>query len=71
MSSQLNVLILEDRPADVDLLVRELRQAGLSFTWQQVDTRADYLAHLNPTRVIILADQQLPGVDAPIALQLL
>lgn len=71
MSPQLNVLILEDRLADVDLLTRALRQAGLAFTWQQVDTRADYLAHLNPTIDIILADYQLPGFDAVTALQLL
>ena len=46
MAKPLRVLILEDRAADAELIVLELRRAGFSPQWSRVDTREDYLAHL-------------------------
>jgi two-component system sensor histidine kinase UhpB len=44
MSIPLSVLILEDRPADAELMLYELRRAGFDPAWQRVETDADYLA---------------------------
>ena len=67
----LNVLILEDRPADAALMVHELRRAGFDPVWRRVETEADYLAHLQAGLDVILADYALPQFDALRALQLL
>ena len=71
MSTPLRVLILEDRPADAELMVYELEQAGFEPAWQRVDTEADYLAQLQPNLDVILGDHTLPHFGAPQALELL
>jgi len=71
MATPLRVLILEDRPADAELMVHELRQAGFDPAWQRVDNEADYQAHLDPALDVILADYSLPQWDAPRALRAL
>lgn len=67
----LHVLILEDRPSDVELMLYELRRAGFEPDWQRVETEQDYLAALDPALDIILADYSLPQFDALQALHLL
>jgi PAS domain S-box-containing protein/putative nucleotidyltransferase with HDIG domain len=62
---------MEDNPLDADLLLHVLHRDGLDFTWQRVETRQEYLAHLDPPPDIILADYTLPQFDAPEALRLL
>ncbi|MBI5711202.1 MAG: PAS domain S-box protein [Candidatus Eisenbacteria bacterium] len=64
----LRVLIVEDVPADAELMVHELRRAGYAPSWARVDTEADYLARLDPGPDVILADYRLPGFDALSAL---
>lgn len=71
MAAPLRVLILEDRPADAELALAELRRAGLDPDWQRVETEADYLAALDPALHLILADYSLPQFDAAQALALL
>jgi len=71
MSEPLRVLIVEDSPDDAELLARRLRQAGFDFTWQRVETEADYLAALRDPPDLILADYHLPGFTALEALCLL
>jgi PAS domain S-box-containing protein len=71
MATLLNVLIVEDRPADAALMVHELRRAGFDPVWRRVETEEDYLAHLQPGLDVILADYTLPQFDALRALQLL
>jgi PAS domain S-box-containing protein len=71
MATPLSVLILEDRPADAELMLRELRRAGFNPEWQRVETGADYLTHLHADLDVILADYSLPQFDALRALQLL
>jgi len=71
MSTSLRVLILEDRPADVELMLHELRRAGFEPDWQRVETEADYLAHLGADFDVILSDYFMPQFDAPRALHLL
>jgi signal transduction histidine kinase len=71
MSTHLSVLILEDRPADAELMLHELRRAGFDPEWQRVETEADYLTHLQADHDVILADYSLPQFDALRALLLL
>ncbi len=71
MKTPLQILIAEDNPADVLLLVRALRQAGFEFTHQVVATEAEYLSHLRPDLDIILSDYAMPQFGGLRALELL
>lgn len=71
MPNSLRVLILEDRSADAELMLQELRQAGFDPHWRRVDTEPDYIAHLDLRLDVILADYSLPQFDARRALHLL
>ena len=71
MSDPLSVLIVEDQSSDFDLLVRELRRAGIHARCHRVDTEAQYRIHLQAKPDIILADYRLPGFGAARALELL
>lgn len=71
MSIPLRVLVLEDRPADAELMVHELHRAGFEPDWRRVDNEADYLASLEPAPDVILADYSLPQWDASRALYVL
>ena len=71
MTTPLHVLILEDRPADAELIAVELRRSGFDPTWKRVETEADYCAALDAGFEIILADYRLPQFDALRALELL
>jgi two-component system, LuxR family, sensor kinase FixL len=67
----MRVLILEDQPADAELMLYELRRVGFEPHWQRVETEADYLAHLHADLDVILADYSLGQFDALQALALL
>jgi PAS domain S-box-containing protein len=71
VKKELRILVLEDAPADVTLIDHELRQAGLAFTVQRVETREEFLRELdrNPPDVI-LSDHGLPSFDGFSALEL-
>ena len=71
MQTPLKVLILEDHVDDAELMLHELRRAGFDPQWQRVETEADYVAHLDPTLDVILADYSLPQFDARQALRVL
>ena len=71
MPSSLHLLILEDRSADAELMLIELRRAGFTADWQRVETEADFVAALDPALNLILADYTLPQFNALQALQLL
>ena len=44
MAVPLKLLLLEDRPADAELLLFELQDAGYEADWQRVDSETDYLS---------------------------
>src|SRR5438445_10797818 len=67
----LRVLILEDRPADAELMVHELRRSHFEPLWQRVETEPDYLAQLQSPPDVILSDYHMPQMEAPRALELL
>ncbi|OFY87640.1 MAG: hypothetical protein A3F72_13380 [Bacteroidetes bacterium RIFCSPLOWO2_12_FULL_35_15] len=64
MTTNLKILILEDNPADVDLLIRELKKSKLSFTSEVVQTREAFqnaIQNFKPD--LILSDYSLPSFD--------
>src|SRR5690348_5854772 len=67
----LRVLVLEDRPADAELILHELKRSGYNYVGKRVDTQADYLKAIEEIPDIILADYSLPQFTAMQALQLL
>lgn len=71
MSTRLRVLILEDNEFDLELVVHELRRAGFDPDVQHADNQADYVAFLDPSLDVILADYALPQFDAAHALLIL
>lgn len=70
MSKELNILLLEDRITDVELVLYELKQ-HFTFSWQCVDNETDFLKHLSPNLDIILSDFSMPQFDARRALECL
>ncbi len=71
MAVPLKLLLLEDRPADAELLLFELQDAGYEADWTRVDSETDYLAALENKPEVILADFSLPQFTALRALILL
>src|SRR5579859_3752660 len=67
----LHALLVEDSSDDAELMARELCQAGFDLTWDRVDTEAAYLAHLEKSPAIVLADYSLPQFSGLRALELL
>lgn len=68
---ELRLLMLEDTPADAELMERELRKAGISFTAKRVETRNAFslaLEEFHPD--IILSDYHLPDFDGITALKM-
>ena len=67
----LRLLILEDSLEDAQTLVRELERGGVECLPQRVDSETAFLAALDPTPDVIVADYQLPGYGAVEALRAL
>jgi two-component system sensor histidine kinase/response regulator len=67
----LRVLILEDNPADAELVIRELQRTGFTFTHQLVDGKREFskvLKEFQPQ--VILSDFKLPRFDGLAALEM-
>ncbi|MEI8130880.1 MAG: HD domain-containing phosphohydrolase [Leptolinea sp.] len=60
MSIPLRVLIVEDTPADADLLVMRLNMEDYQLDWQRVENEEDFLAALENPYDLILSDWTLP-----------
>lgn len=71
MANPIRMLILEDRQADAELMVAELRRADFEPQWDLVDTEADFVASLAHAPEIVLADYTLPQWDGLAALRVL
>jgi PAS domain S-box-containing protein len=68
---KLRVLILEDNPADAELMERQLKKDGITFVSQRVENKSNYLQALKTFQPdLILADYKLPKFDALQALAL-
>lgn len=71
MNNRLCILILEDTASDADLMVDELKQAGLDFVFKRVATKADFVRQMDEFLPdIILADYSLPGFSGKSALNI-
>jgi PAS domain S-box-containing protein len=69
MIETLRILILEDRPADAELVQFELQEAGLSFTAKVVMTEDDFSRELQEFPPdLILSDYDLPQYNGALAL---
>ena len=65
------VLLTEDVSADAELVVRELKRAGLRFTHQVVETEEAFVRALREFAPdVILSDFSMPGFDGMAALAL-
>jgi C4-dicarboxylate-specific signal transduction histidine kinase len=65
------VLIVEDRPEDTELMVRELRQASLTPNWRAVVSEQEYRQSLDWGPDVILSDFTLPRFNAFDALRIM
>ena len=68
-STSIRVLILGDRPEDVEPLIHELRQSDFEPKWLRVETESEYTTHLGWRPDVILADCNMLLLDAPRALE--
>ncbi|MDA8123868.1 MAG: response regulator [Deltaproteobacteria bacterium] len=69
MVESLRILILEDNPADAELIQFELEQAGLIFTAKVVMTEAEYIQAIQDfSPDLILSDYDLPRYNGALAL---
>jgi signal transduction histidine kinase len=66
----LNLLILEDRADDAEVMVLELADAGFDVRWERVDDEQGFVAALSADLDVILADFSLPAFDVLRALDL-
>jgi signal transduction histidine kinase/DNA-binding response OmpR family regulator len=60
MGKPLKILIAEDSPNDVELIVAQLRRAGFDPQWRRVETEVDFLAELDELPDIVLSDFSMP-----------
>ena len=69
MAKELRILILEDAPADAELMKHELRKGGIVFSSKRVETREGFIKGLREFRPhLIFGDYKLPSFDGLTAL---
>jgi PAS domain S-box-containing protein len=69
MSTPLRLVLLEDDPADAELILHELRRVGFDPVWRRVDDEASFRAALREETDLVLADFTLPQFSALDALR--
>jgi DNA-binding NtrC family response regulator len=71
MDAVIKILILEDTPSDLELLLRELKKTGLAFTAHAVNRREEFEQALTDYQAdLILSDFALPSFDGLSAFRL-
>ena len=69
MAESLRIIILEDNPADADLVQFELQEAGLAFSAKVVMTENDFVHELQDySPDLILSDYDLSEYNGTLAL---
>ncbi len=66
----LDIVVVEDRADDAELMALRLRSAGMRVALRRVETQAQYLAALSPPPDVILADWALPQFSGLRALEI-
>ncbi len=70
-NSRLRILMLEDDPADAELIERELSKGGKPFISRRVETREGFIREIEDLAPdLILADHRLPSFDGLSALEI-
>ena len=65
MQKSIKILLLEDNPADADLLARQLAKSGLLFSIEVLETREKFVELLNSfCPDLILSDYSMPSFNA-------
>lgn len=64
------ILVLEDNPDDLALIIRAIERDALDARVQSASNRAEFLARLTPEVDLVLSDHSLPDIDALEALRL-
>ncbi len=67
-AKHLNVLIVEDRADDAEIMALGLEAAGYEIDWTRVDSQAAFAAAVNESVDVILADYTVPEFGVPPAL---
>ncbi|MDP1689708.1 MAG: response regulator, partial [bacterium] len=71
MDRELRILILEDESTDAELMQRELRNAGITFSPMLVASKKEFIEGLDQfSPDLILADYKLPSFDGISALDI-
>lgn len=71
MSQQLRILMVEDVATDAELILGELKRAGLRCDAHRVETAVEYRRELEDFRPqVILSDFTMPGFDGMEALEI-
>ena len=71
MSTSLNLLLLEDSPADAELMIEVLRESGFDPTFRRVESKDAYRRELEQPPDFILSDYSMPQFTARDALRLM
>lgn len=64
VAEKIQVLIMEDSPADAEAMVLRLKQDGFDPDWVRVETPGELISRLTPSVDVILSDYHLPGYTA-------
>ncbi len=70
-SPALRILILEDSPDDLLLMLHELKHGGVNFVYECVDSEKSLLKALEQPWDIVLSDYAMPGFSGPDALEII
>jgi diguanylate cyclase (GGDEF)-like protein len=71
MPTGLNLLLLEDSPADAELMIEALRESGFDPSFRRVESKDAYLRELDRPPDFILSDFSMPQFTAQDALRLM
>jgi PAS domain S-box-containing protein len=71
MNKELKTLIVEDSTADAELAVAMLSRSWEHVSWRRVDRESDFIHELSWHPDVIIADYEVPGFGAPVALEML
>ena len=71
LPTAIRLLIVEDTPADAELMVLHLLKEGFQPDWKRVQSEGEYLAALAENPDLVLSDWSLPQFSGLRALQLM
>ena len=68
METNLNLLLLEDSPADAELMIEALRESGYDPTFRRVDSKDAYLRELEQPPDHVLRRDLLSFFTIPLSI---